>query len=298
MRSLVLAAALFAIPARSAAQRVPGRDLLHFPLGVMERPVALRGGIGDGLGNPAAVVLDSGSRARIGVAALQTPPDQGVAGQLLAAAVALPQRLTVGFSVARYTVDDIFRTDTDPQTVGGLIPYGTTVYSATLAQRLRPYLASGIAVRYRHGKVDAESRGALGLDAGVALYELPYRDASFGVASFLWQPANAEVERTAINLAGDLRLLGPSRLRQTRVGYGITVTEGGRREEFAVLSGRYQEWDARVGVARGTQYGRQDWRVRFAVGVFLDRYDVGVAREANGAGLAATYQFFLNATLR
>jgi hypothetical protein len=281
----------------AAAQEVPGRDLLHFPLGTMERPSALRGGIGDGLANPASIVLDSGVRAFVGAAALQTPADQGVAAQLLAASMALPQRITVGLSIAHFAVDDIFRTETDPTTFGE-VAYGTTVYSATVAQRHNALVASGIALRYRHGQAERESRGAIGLDAGVLLDGLPYRDASVGVASFMWRPANAELERTSLNLAGDLRLLGASEVREMRVGYGITLTEGYGSEEVGVASVRLRVWDVRAGMARTRIHGRVNWRPRVAAGVRLAGYRVSVARESNGAGLEAIYQFVLGARVR
>jgi hypothetical protein len=283
---------------RAGAQQVPGRDLLHFPLGTMDRPSALGRGIGDGMANPAAVSLDSASRVTAGVSALQTPSEQGVAGQLVAAALALPGRITVGLAAARFAVDDIFRTDTDPQTVGGRVAYGTTVYSATVARRHGPYLAAGLAVRYRRGEMDTESRGAVGLDAGLLAEGLPYRDASVGVASFMWRPANAELERSALNVAADLRLAGGSEPRQLRIGYGLTLTEGRQREELGMLTGHLGAWDVRAGLARHTQYGLDDWRARFGVGLRYDRYRVSVAREANGAGLDAMYQFSLSATLR
>jgi hypothetical protein len=281
----------------AAAQEVPGRDLLHFPLGTMERPSALRGGIGDGLANPATIVLDSGVRAFVGAAALQTPADQGVSAQLLAASMALPQRITVGLSIAHFAVDDIFRTETDPTTFGE-VAYGTTVYSATVAQRHNALVSSGVALRYRHGKAEREARGAIGLDAGVLLDGLPYRDASVGVASFMWRPANAELERTSLNLAGDLRLVGASEVRQIRVGYGITLTEGHGREEVGVASVRLRVWDVRAGLARTRSHGSVSWRPRVAAGVRLAGYRVSVARESNGAGLEAVYQFVLGATVR
>ena len=283
---------------RADAQHVPGRDLLHFPLGTMDRPSALGRGVGDGLGNPAGVSLDSTLRASAGIAALQTPADQGVSAQLLAVAVALPGRLTAALAIARFGVDGILRTETDPQSVGGKVPYGTTLYSATVARRHGRYLAAGLAVRYRRGEMDAESRGAFGLDAGLLAERLPYRDASVGVASFMWRPANAELERTALNVAADLRLAGRTEERQIRVGYGLTLTEGGQREELGMISGRFGMWDLRAGISRNTHYGFDDWRARYGVGLQYDRYRVGVAREANGAGLDPLYQFSLSATLR
>src|SRR5919201_5753966 len=80
----------------TAAQEVPARDLLRFPLGTMDRATALASSVGDGLGNPAAVSLEDSERVRAGAAALQTATQQGVAGQLFAAAVRIRGQITVG----------------------------------------------------------------------------------------------------------------------------------------------------------------------------------------------------------
>jgi hypothetical protein len=73
MRHLTFALAIAALaPAIAAAQRVPGRDLLQFPVAALDRPAALGTELNDGLGNPASLTILGGARLRIGAAALQT----------------------------------------------------------------------------------------------------------------------------------------------------------------------------------------------------------------------------------
>jgi hypothetical protein len=106
------------------------------------------------------------------VAALQTSDDQGVRGQLVGAAVQLPQRLTVGLSVAHVSVSDLFRTESDPQTLDD-IPYGTTLVSATIARVNARRVLAGMAARYRQGQLGAQHRGTFGVDAGAVVQHLP-----------------------------------------------------------------------------------------------------------------------------
>lgn len=298
MRHLILAAILLGCQtSRLEGQRVPGRDLLRFPLGTLDRPAALSGGIGDGLGNPAAIALPDEDRARFGIASLQTSREQGVAIYLAAASIALPQHLTVGVSAARASVNDLFRTDGDPTAIGGEIEYNTTVYSAAIARRNGGRVATGLAVRYRTGVLDEQRDDAFGIDGGILMEHLTRLDASVGVATFLWRPANAEEERTSLNLAGDLRVLGGA-TRGVRAGYGLTLTEGDERDHFGYAVGRYGRWEALVGALLSQAYGDDSWRSRLGIRVRHDEYLVGVARESGVDGLAATYQFLISMALR
>ena len=281
----------------AGAQQVPGRDLLRFPLGTMDQAAALPAVVGDGLGNPATIALQGAERLRLGVAALRTPSEQSVSIQLAAVALALPGRLTAGVSVVRASVSELFRTETDPRTIGQEIPYSTMVYSVAAARRQSRYLTVGLALRYRRGELDTERRGALGLDAGVVAQHLPFRDASLGAATFLWRPGGDDDERTAINVAGDLRVVGPDTARQVRVGYALAATALDR-EDFVFASGRFKAWEARAGAARSTAFGAQPWRTRLGVRLRYSRYTVGVAREENGAGLSPIYQFTLSTLLQ
>ncbi len=271
---------------------------MRFPIGYLDRPPALRSDLGADLGNPANVSFTDSARARLGVAAIQTPSDQGVSAQLIAMSVALRGQLAAGLTVARVSVDDLFRTDTDPQTFGRKIPYGTTLYSATIARRNLRGLSAGLAARYRRGELDDERSGGFGLDAGVLAEHIPIRDASAGLASFLWRPGGSGNEAPAVNVAIDARAFGSAENRQVRAGLAVSIIDRARRERFVFGSARYGIWEGRAGLARADAFGVQQWRGRLGFLLRYGRYVVGVAREENGAGLSPNYQFTLNTIIR
>ena len=279
------------------AQQVPGRDLLDFQIGTMAEAPALAHLTGEGLWNPAAIAIPAGLRVRISAATLQTPAEQSVSSELLAAGVRVHEATTVGLSLVRAEVTGLLRTDTDPQTIGGDIPYSTTVLSLAVAQR-REDLLVGFALRYRHGQLDELSRGALGIDAGVIVDDLLFGRARVAASTFLWRPGGDDTEAIGYNFAGDARVYGPDSLREARAGYGISIDDSEVREQFGYVSGRYGVLEARTGVARYSALGTVDWRLRLGLGLHYARYTVGISREENGAGLDAVYQFTLSAFVK
>lgn len=280
------------------AQSVPGRDLLRFPIGTMDRAAALGSGLADGLGNPSAVALLDTARLHVGIAALQTSTQQGVTVQLAALGVRLPERVMLTMSFVRAAVSDIVRTETDPQSIGAEIPYNTQLLSIGVAKRIAGVLSAGAAVRYRRGELDETSRGELGSDIGLVATHIPFRDMSLGVATFLWRPARALEQHTAVNIAGDLRVAGSSITRELRTGYSSSAIVSGAREEYLFLQGRYGIWEGRAGLTRDIVHGTQPWRTRLGLTVHVAPYAVGIAREENGAQLEPIYQFTLAARLR
>ncbi|MDQ6886764.1 MAG: hypothetical protein M3068_05655 [Gemmatimonadota bacterium] len=280
------------------AQRVPGRDLLQLPLGTVDRPAALGGSIGDGLGNPAAIVADSGVRARLSAEALQTPAEQGATARLIGISIALPQRFAAGLSVARASVSNLFRTETDPETIGPDLAYSTSIVSVSVARQHSSHVAVGVAGRYRWGEMDRDRNSAIGIDGGIRATHLMPFDVSLGASTFLWRPANSNDERTTLNLGADMRVAGEEERLEARLGYGAALTEGAEREDFGYAAGHYGVWEARGGLARLNALGSVSWHPRLGVQLHYDQYLVGVAREESGAGLGAIYQFTLSAVLR
>lgn len=294
MWRLIFAITLGSSAPVAAAQDVPGRDLLDFPIGALAEPVTMARLAGDGLHNPATIVLPERARLRFSAVALTTPADQGVGAQLLAAAGRIPGDLTVGLSIARAEVDEILRTQSDPQTIGQEVAYSTTLMSASVAQR-RNGFSLGISARYRLGQADRLSRGAFLLDGGIVAHRLFGRDLNAGFSSFLWRPGDADRERTALSAAADAKVAGPDSVRQARLGYAITVLAAQETEHYGYAAGRYGRWEGRVGVARQQVYDVHDWRLRLGLGLRYARYVIGIAREENGAGLPPYYQFALSA---
>ena len=294
--TVALAMLLTAHP--SQAQVVPGRDLLELPLATVAEAPVLATLAGDGLWNPATILLRNGDRFRISAASLEGPRDQGVSAQLLAVSYAIRPRTTLGLAVSRASVSDLIRTEDDPQSVGGEIPYNTIIGSATVARRTNDYFTAALSVRYRHGELDGDRSGAVGLDGGIMADGFGWRDARVAASTFLWRPADDAAERTRYSIGGDLRAIGTDSLRESRVGYAAAYTEQLSREHYVFVGGRFKGVEARAGSVRLSAYGNVDWRFRVGIGVHHARYVVGVAREETGAGLNPTYAFTLTSTRR
>lgn len=300
MRRFIFAAVLCGtFTTRSLAQDVPGRDLLDFPIGTVAEAPAIAVQAADGLWNPAAAALRPGVRVRLGAGALITPRDQGIAAQLVSAAVALPEDLTAALSVVRATVSDIVRTGSDPRSLGDDVAYGTTVYSAVVTRKTQGFLSTGVAVRYRVGELDQDRRAALGVDGGVLAEGLSARDVRLGVSTFLWRPgASTTTDRTTFSAAGDFRAAGHDAARELRTGYSFAYTPAVASEQYLFGSGRAGPFEARAGMARAVRFGDAIWRLRLGVGLHYARYALGIAREEAGAGLDPTYQFTLSSAYK
>lgn len=289
-------ALVLAGPRAAAAQRVPGRDLLDFPLGTLAEAPALASSAGVALWNPAALPLEAGVRARIGVAALRSPADAGVGAQLAGVSFALPMRLAVGLSVAHADVAHLVRTDVDP-TSRGEIAYSTTLVSLLGSRRTGEHLSTGLAVRYRRGSVDGLSRAALAADAGVLVDRLTNRDVRIAATTFLWQPGSGNEDRPAYSAATDVRVAGTRTRNELRAGYSATFTSAAAAEHYVHSSLHAGAVEMRIGGAYMVRFSEGAWRLRLAVGVRTRRHVVGLARDDAGVGLPATYQFSLSTAL-
>ncbi|HUF27678.1 MAG TPA: hypothetical protein VMM18_11950 [Gemmatimonadaceae bacterium] len=287
-----------ALPGAIGAQQVPGRDLLDFQVGTIGEAPALAHLSGDGLWNPAAVAVPGGFLARFSASTLHAPSEQAVSAASLSASVRIRPTTTVSLGVVRAAVSDLLRTDTDPQTIGGEVPYSTTVVSATVARRHGQFVL-GLAARYRHGRLDDIQRGVVGLDAGAIAEDLLHGRVRVAAATFLWRPGGADgIRQLSYNLAGDVRIAGPDSLREARGGYALLIGENDVTEHFGYVAGRYGPVEGRAGMARFDAFGHTDWRMRLGLSLHYARYTVGIAREENGAGLAPVYQFTLSATIQ
>ena len=299
MRCLNFAAAtalLLAVP--SEAQRVPGRDLLHYPVGTLAEAPSLALDSGDGFQNPAAISLPAGATIRGTAVALNTGTDRGVSAQLAAISAALPEQITVGFSAVRAAINGIGRTIDDPQPIGRDVAYSTLVLSLSGARRSLDHVTSGIAVRYRTGELDGTRRSTFGLDGGLIVDRVLGYDARIGVSSFLWGPGAGDSKDASFSGAFDLRAIGRDSTRQARVGYSYTAADGASDGHYVFVSGRFARWIGRVGVARTSAFGERDTSLRLALGLRYARYTVGLSREESAGGFDPTYQFVLSGIFR
>lgn len=299
MRCLHFAAvAALGVPRSSEAQRVPGRDLLSYPLGTLAEAPALATETGDGFQNPAAIGLVRGTSIRATAVALNTGTDRGVSAALASVSVALPQLITVGFSAARASINGIGHTIDDPEPIGRDIPYSTLVLSLSGARRSIDNVTSGISIRYRTGEVDGLRRSTFGLDGGVVVDRVFGYDARLGLSSFMWGPGADDSRDASFSAAADARVFGPDSARQARLGYSYTFDDGPAQGHYVFASGIYARWVGRIGLARTDVYGSADTAVRLALGLRYARYMVGLSREESAGGFDPTYQFVLSGTFR
>jgi hypothetical protein len=285
-------AAVAAVAALSPlqAQQVPGRDLFTFPLGTLAEAPALASAAGGGFWNPATIALRQGDRALFSAAALESPIEQGVSARIGTAAYQVRPGITAGLSIAQSSVGNILRTDTDPQSLGGDIPYSSMIVSGIVAAERGPGTV-GVALRRRSGTVDRAKGHATSFDVGGTLDRpagLPFRAA---ISSFLLSPSRKFERASAMGAVEGY--LPRSAGADTRAGVSYQRDEGGATESFVYGSGRIGLMDLRSGVARQTSFGSTTTRLRLGVGVRYSHYLVGIAREDGTAGLGASYQFLL-----
>jgi hypothetical protein len=276
---------------------IPGRDLLTFPLGLTAEAPALGNTAGTGLWNPATALLPEGFHWRLSVAAMNAPTDIAVAAQLFSVAGEW-KNTTIGLSVARASVSDILRTDTDPQSIGNPVPYSTTVISLVGARRLTPHLTVGVALRERNGALDDVNRSGISVDVGAVADHLTRFDVRVGASSFLLSPGSAGAERPSWLLATDGRLAGADSSHGLRVGYSLQVAQSLFTEHYLFASARWGDWEVRGGPLRTDIYGETNVRVRLGVVLHYAGYKVAVAREDGVNGLAPTYQFSLSTLIK
>ncbi|MHB1312417.1 MAG: hypothetical protein ACYC3L_10395 [Gemmatimonadaceae bacterium] len=289
---------IFLLATRAAgAQLVPGRDLLAFPIGLNAEAPALGTIAGLGLWNPASALVPDGYRLRLAVGAMSAPVDVAVSAQYAMAATRWRDGITVALSIASASVQDLLRTDSDPESIGDEIPYRTTVISAIAARVVGP-VTVGTALRVRSGQLDNEHRSAVSLDAGVISRGFGAHDVRFGASTFLASPFSQDRERASLLAAVDARLAGRDSLRTVRIGLSSMVADGLSRESYAYIGGRFARLEGRIGAARTEAYGSSNWRARLGVAFHHRGYAIAVAREESAGNLSATYQFSLSTLLK
>jgi len=282
----------------ASAQRVPGRDLLEFPIGTMAEAPPLATLSRDGLWNPATILLDPDQRGRVAASALDGPVQQGVAVQAFSAALPLPSSVTIALSVLRASVRDLPRTEGDPQSVGSDIRYGTTLVSASIARRFSNVVDAGLSLRYRRGELDTEVRVVMAMDAGVLVHLPGKGDVRLAASTFLLQPAWGGNSESRLSAAVDARALGTRDDKQLRTGYSLSYTGALATEHYAFLSGRLQMLEVTGGMLYSGVHGGTSFRSRFGVGLRSSTLAVGLSREENSSGIAPAYQVMITAYLK
>lgn len=294
-RFIFAAFGLICVAGVAAAQQVPGRDLLEFPVGLLAEAAPLSVQMPGGLWNPAAAALPIGTRAAIGFAALTSPQDLGVDLDQLAGAYRLRQNVTASLSLTMASVSDILRTATDPTSLGAEIPYRTTLYSAGLAMA-NGNVSYGLATRYRSGTADRDHAGEFVMDAGVSIDRAVGTPIRLAASTFLF--SFGQGREPSYLIAADVPVIKRDSSRVLRVGQAFSYTENRGREEYTFATGRLGLLEMSGGLSRSFAFGNSNRRWRLGSGLRYSAYTLAFAREQGAAGLGASYQFLLKRTIQ
>jgi hypothetical protein len=278
-----------------AAQRVAGRDLLDFPLGILAEAPALSDQMIGGLWNPASGMLRPSTRASFGFAGLTTPQDIGVKLEMIAGAYRLKPNITGSVSVTEASVADILRTDTDPQSLGDEVPYGTTIVSAGLATVYKT-ATFGLSTRYRWGNVDSDRSDAFAVDAGAVLDRVGGSPFRLAVSTFLLSPSGT-ADASYLG-AVDTPILKRDSTVMVRAGFSMTKTENRGDERYVFGTATYRQVDLSGGMSTVHEFGNSSRRWRLGLGVHRAGYTVAIGREDGGAGFNGSYQFLLTRAIK
>jgi hypothetical protein len=290
------ALASFVATSAVAAQQVPGRDLLEFPIGLLAEAPPLSSQMPGGLWNPGRITPPTGTRGSIGVAALTTPTEQGVDLAMLGGEYRVRRNLTMSLSYAQASVRDIFRTTTDPQTTPGEIPYETSVISLGAATARGP-VSIGVAARLRSARFDDERSSVGSFDVGGVYDRVAGTPLRIAASTFLLSPSRSR-EESAYSAAADLPLLSRDSVFNVRGGLSVSHTDGRGREDYLFATSAYRELEASAGIAQTAEFGHTTRRLRLGVGLRYAGYTVAFAREDGAGGIGASYQFLLKRFIR
>jgi hypothetical protein len=279
----------------AGAQRVAARDLLEFPLGILAEAPPLSEQMTGGLWNPASAMLRPATRASFGVAGLTTPQDVGVKLEMIAASYRLKPNLTGTVSVAEASVSDILRTDTNPQSEGTEVPYGTTVVSAGLATVYKTATV-GLSTRYRWGNADTDRSSAFDVDAGAVVDGVARTPIRVAISTFLLSPSGgADASYLA---AADVPVFKRDSTVIVRGGFSMTTTQRRGNERYAFGTATYRGVDLSTGMSTVHQFGNSSRRWRLGFGLHYAGYTVAIGREDGGAGFGGSYQFLLTRAVK
>jgi hypothetical protein len=298
MSRTIFAAFAVALLARAGlAQGLPGRDLLEFPVGALAEPRGMAGSLAASLWNPARVVRPGATRVEAALAALTTPIEQGVDARTIAVSGALNDRFTLGLSFVTFDVSDIVRTSTDPQSIGGDVPYRTTILSAMAGTTVYG-VDIGAALRRRAAAVDTEQGSHWATDVGISIPALGPLPVHVAASTFMATPGDGGREPTTTLVSARVPLWRRDSTVTTSAGAGWARTSGRADERQLFAATSYRTADATLAVVQTTQFGATRTAMRLGLGLQYARYRIGVAREDGGAGIGASYQFLLSSAFK
>jgi len=279
----------------AAAQQVPARDLLDFPLGLSAEAAGLSSRMPAALWNPAATALPRDFRGEFGFAGLATPQDQGVQLEMIGGSYRI-RRITTALSYVQAGVNDIIRTESDPMSRPGEISYGTTMISAGAAGTWGD-VSLGAAARYRRGTLDAGNNTALSIDGGLIVNRIAGTPVRASVSTFLFSPWHNS-EATTYLFAADAPVIRRDSTLQLLAGYSWAQTESRGHDQYISANVTYTRFEAGLGILQSTYFGETARRVRLGLGLHYADYKLSLAREEGAGGFGASYQFVFTRSVK
>lgn len=294
-RFIFAASALVALTSAAAAQQVPGRDLLEFPVGLLAQAPPMSRIMTGGFWNPASAALRPGVRGEVGFAGLTTPQDEGIHLQMVAAAFRVRPSITAAFSYVQASVSDVVRTNSDPTSLGD-IPYGTSLVSAG-ASTTRGNLSLGTALRYRWASLDNDRAHSVSVDVGAQLEHVAGTPVRVAASTLLLTPQHSTDTPTYM-IGLDAPILRRDSIFEVRAGYSASRTSGRGREDYGFGAATFRQLDVSAGVSQTSVYGTVAQRLRLGVGLHYAAYTIAFGREDGAAGFGAGYQFLITRVFR
>lgn len=280
------------------AQAAIASDLWRVASGTLAVPApVLDGGLAP-LWTP-AVQMSPEIRVRVGVESIHAPEQIGVTGSMVGATIR-SRAGTIAFGYGRIGFDDIERTETSPEAVGGIPVYVSTL-SVGIARGFGSRIVGGIAARYAGGRLDNLIEQRIGLDVGL-IYRAHER-LRVGAATRFLDPLLGHGEEGTSYQAGleyaspPLAAWGAPVVVLAR--YGATVHHGEAAQHLVSAGLAFARSLALdFGAAHEAIGAESVWRSRGALTLGAGRYRVQVGRDGGAHGFGATYRFSLTAEFR
>jgi hypothetical protein len=297
---LVVAVLVVAAAPAARGQSAIAADLWRVASGTLVVPAALAADGSAALWTPAYALPGRGPGLRVGVEAYHAPAEAGVGGSTLAVSFRPKGAWTINAVWGRLSVQDLVRTETSPEALGGIAAYAQVLSIGAARSFAAGALTVGVSARALSGRLDDHGSSRWTGDLGALFTSGHFR---FGAATHFFDPSSASASSGAsYAFAAAFRTSegtlwgGPARA-ELRYGLGLAHSEGASHLVTVGISlARAFEFDA--GAARESTAGASVWRSRVGAAVTAGRYRVYVGRDGGANGFGATYRFGLAATVR
>ncbi len=296
-----LALLTLALPLRPARAQGPvASDLWRVAQGTLVVPGALSDDGAAALWTP-AFILDSATRARIGIEAIHAPDETGVSGGIAAFTMRAFHSASLNVTYGRLGVSNVGYTETSPELLSNSLAIYNETASIGLAGRLGQGFNAGFALRYLSGQLAFVRHSQLGVDVGAQLTRIPHL--RLGVSTRFLDPLTQDGRDAAVySLGGELTSArfdawGTSATLALRYG----MTRGDDDDTQQLISGGVSlggTFTLDAGAAHEVTTSDNVWRSLLGVGIAAGRYVVRIGRDGGVNAFGATYRFGLTAVFK